>query len=66
MEEYNFDIEYIKGNENVVADALSRINLKGFSHIVEANVITRAKAKLLQPVCPSKVTDQENVKQPIN
>lgn len=28
LEEYTFDIEYIKGKDNVVADALSRINIE--------------------------------------
>lgn len=27
LEEYNFDIEYIKGKDNVIADALSRISI---------------------------------------
>lgn len=35
LEEYNFVIEHIKGKDNVVADALSRINIMNFKELDE-------------------------------
>lgn len=35
LEEYDFDIIYIKGKENVVADALSRISIRDFFQLYE-------------------------------
>lgn len=67
LEEYNFDIEYIKGNENVVADALSRINvseLKSYNNIEDVHVITRARAKQQQPDCQGVDQIDKIVKQP--
>lgn len=52
LEEYDFTVKYIKGKENVTADALSRIelsinDLREMSNQVEGTikVITRARAK---------------------
>lgn len=47
MEEHNFDIEYVKGKDNVIADALSRVSiedLKNQNAFVLA-VTTRLQAK---------------------
>ena len=52
LEEYDFKIEYVKGHENVSADALSRIcissdDLKRFNgHII--TVLTRAQKKMIE------------------
>lgn len=48
LEEYNFDVEYVKGVDNAAADALSRIcltskDLKDMCN--DINVITRAQSK---------------------
>lgn len=49
LEEYNFDIIYIKGKDNVVADALSRISIDDLKAVFEENksvlVLTRAQAR---------------------
>lgn len=38
LEEYDFEIEYIKGKDNVTADALSRISIADLKKIYENNV----------------------------
>lgn len=49
LEEYDFDIQYIKGNENVVADALSRISIsdliKGKEEDSVVYAVTRSMTK---------------------
>jgi hypothetical protein len=37
LEEYDFDVEYVKGEENVSADALSRISIESLKNLVEGN-----------------------------
>lgn len=37
LEEFDFTIQHIKGSENVVADALSRISIKDLFHVYEEN-----------------------------
>lgn len=48
--DYNFDIEYLKGSDNVVADALSRIDFQVFKDLLEQNnqilAITRSKTRI--------------------
>lgn len=45
LEEFDFSIEYIKGPENVVADALSRISIKDLHNIYEDNHIFKIDVK---------------------
>lgn len=49
LEEYNFEVEYVKGSENAAADALSRITLNDLKEMHESviNVMTRAGARKL-------------------
>lgn len=49
LEEYNFEVEYVKGSDNVAADALSRITIDDLKEMHESvvNVMTRAQAKKL-------------------
>lgn len=54
--DYNFSIEYLKGSDNVVADALSRVDFKVFKDLENQNaqilVLTRSKSRALAvPVC---------------
>ncbi|XP_036335192.1 uncharacterized protein LOC118745701 isoform X1 [Rhagoletis pomonella] len=53
LEEYDFTIEYIKGKENYIADALSHIDLRDIKQIAEAKtnifkVTTRSQMKQIQ------------------
>lgn len=54
LEEYDFKIMYVKGKDNVVADALSRVcitsdDLKNMNEeIMEVNVLTRAQKKKIE------------------
>lgn len=45
LKEYNFEVEYIKGSDNVTADALSRISINELKDMNENidNVMTRAQ-----------------------
>lgn len=53
LEEYDFEIEYIKGESNVVSDALSRITIQDLKELnqnnketlVKCNILTRAQAQ---------------------
>lgn len=57
LEEFDFDIEYIKGKENVVADALSRISIKDLFKMYEENHIFKIE------IAPSRqIKNQKNVK----
>ena len=52
IEEYDFDIEYIPGKDNVTADALSRIDFKDIKDVAEKinaifMVVTRSKTRKL-------------------
>lgn len=51
LEDFDFTIRYVKGTDNVTADALSRIvitsdELKEIAKAVEVNVVTRSKTRL--------------------
>lgn len=50
LEEYNFDVEYVKGCNNNAADALSRISLNELKEMHDnvVNVLTRAQARKLR------------------
>lgn len=43
LEEFDFTIEYIKGKDNVVADALSRISIKDLFQMYEENSIFKTE-----------------------
>jgi len=50
LEEYDFEVEYLRGRENFVADALSRINIEDLKNLSNKNnkifpVTTRSKSK---------------------
>jgi hypothetical protein len=49
LEEFDFDIEYVKGKENVVADCLSRISIDDLKNMCQENkqilVVTRSMSK---------------------
>jgi len=54
LEEYDFTVEYLKGKDNFVADALSRITIKDLQNIT-ANILqvtTRQKSR--QNSCAGK------------
>lgn len=44
LEEFDFDVEYVKGKQNVIADALSRIKITS-DELKTINVITRSMSK---------------------
>lgn len=55
LEEYDFEIEHIKGKDNVVADALSRIDFKDIKQLATANatilkVTTRSETRQMKDV----------------
>lgn len=67
LEEYDFEIKYIKGQDNVVADALSRIpykngnnqkdcsiNLTDLSEIHKVNIVTRSMSRKENKKAPAK------------
>lgn len=45
IEEYEFSVEYIKGKDNVIADALSRISINQFISIQETAQILRVQTR---------------------
>lgn len=75
LEEYDFDIGYIQGKTNVVADALSRISLKDLKHNRESNmnmirrvairaVTTRAQARKAPTTTQITNQDDERIDHP--
>lgn len=51
LEEYDFEVNYVKGKDNVVADALSRIHSQELKELSQnAFVVTRSKAAALPTV----------------
>lgn len=63
LEEYNFEVEYIKGKENVLSDALSRIKITSETlkqMYVVTRSMTRSNATRLTDL-PTQETDQLHV-----
>lgn len=62
LEEYNFEVEYVKGSDNAAADALSRItsdDLKGM-HENMLNVMTRAQSRKINSTgAPNNMVDTD-------
>ncbi|KAK9722049.1 Integrase zinc binding domain [Popillia japonica] len=65
LEEFNFTVEYIKGNKNTGADALSRIDIDKLKqiqqHVAQVNVTTRSMTEKQQP----KVERREELLAPV-
>lgn len=65
LEEYNYEIEYVKGSENCVADALSRIKITS-KELKEMNeclcaIMTRAQKRKLDAVAPEDELPTDNL-----
>lgn len=65
LEEYDYDIKYIKGTENNVADALSRVTissneLKSLNEKVVSIVMTRAQRAKINSECKAKSQSSDN------
>jgi len=45
LEEFNFTVEYLKGKDNYVADALSRIIIKDLKNIQTSNTILKVTTR---------------------
>lgn len=75
LEEYDFQVEYIKGSENVGADALSRIEFEDIKKLCKINMVqtratTRKQANRSQNTKTDKIenrnTTKSNVYEAIN
>lgn len=72
LEEYNFSIGYIKGKDNVVADALSRITIEELKllseHTTQVNVMTRSmKRNINNNKCHNENTENDkNIENDLN
>lgn len=53
LEEYNFNIVHIKGKDNVVADALSRISIQDLKNIYNYNVLAITRSMTKKPSDPA-------------
>lgn len=60
LAEYDFWIEHIKGSDNVVADALSRIDFKDIKNIPEANAQVLAVTRSMARAIPDNVPNVSN------
>lgn len=68
LEEYNFDVIYKRGSENVIADALSRISISDLKHLTADTMIVTTRSKNgtnnLDEKLSTLRTDQPEVSQP--
>ena len=66
LEEYDFEIQYIKGKDNVVADALSRITSDELKELNNKTcyVMTRSKTKTLKETQSKPLTTEERIDHP--
>lgn len=65
LEEYDFEIQYIKGKDNVIADALSRITIQDLKDLygdVSVLTITRSMTKSIQnSLIPKTPVETQNL-----
>lgn len=64
LEEYDFEIQYIKGKDNVIADALSRITIQDLKELygdVSILAITRSMTKSEQNPIPKSHAETANL-----
>ena len=61
IEEYNFTVEYVKGKNNVIADALSRITIEDLKFKNQATILamTRSMTNKLNPKVLTKNSQEE-------
>lgn len=71
LTDYDFHVEYIKGTDNVAADALSRIHISHFVklHLENVKVLamtTRSMSNTVAPIATSNLTTSEHVINALN
>jgi len=67
LEEFDFEIEYIRGKDNCGADALSRIDFGQIKQIRDSSaeifeIVTRSKSKQQSPIITQKVHNPQTLK----
>lgn len=60
MEEYNFEIQYIKGRDNVLADALSRVTIDDLKQLCGESQLLAIARSMSKAKNQSPVTDSNN------
>lgn len=59
LEEYKFDIEYIKGKDNVIADALSRISIDELKSLYDKDIPVYAITRSMTRKAEQQTNDQK-------